>query len=115
MIKEIADVLLGGLDLAKIEAASLYLRAVRSVRRQCLELALLFFCLGIMAAGFVGVPVAVIFLAPWSTGMKACALGVLGTLYIFTPIFFVVRFFSQKSWMRWTQADPMLSKWVQNN
>ncbi len=115
MIKEIADVLLGGvmdlakecrrnsLDLAKIEAASLYLKAVKSVRRQCLGLALLFFCLGIMAAGLVGVPVAIIFLTPWTTGMKTCALGALGALYIFLPIFFVGRFFSQKSWMGWTQ------------
>ena len=127
MIKEIAGALFGeamglakecernAMDLAKLEAAALYLKAVKKVRRQCLELCGILFLLGIMAAGIVGVPVAVIFLLPWAPALKLGALGVLGAVYLFVPLYILRRAAGEKRWMQWTRAGHLLSTITENN
>ena len=127
MIRQIADFLSGtlltavkdyqqkSLDIAKIEAAALYLRTVKIVRRQLLALSGLVLCIVALAVALVAFPIALVLLLPASVALKCVLLLLLASVDIGVPLYFFCRFFSESRWMEFTKSDEVISQVVQNN
>ncbi len=101
--------------LAKIEVAALYLKSLKIVRRQFLALSCLLFCMVVLAAALVAIPVALLFYAPWDFSVKAWALGGLAILYIGIPSILLVRFFSEEKWMEMSKSNEFMKEAVKSN
>lgn len=98
------------IGLAKIHAANTLVKAVRAVRRQSLLFVLLVLCLFVLAAGIVILPLALVFLSPWSAGLKAFLILLLGIFDIAIPAAVLSRVFSEKKWLKFTHAQELLDK-----
>ena len=96
-------------DIAKIEAASFYVKLVQTVRRQCFLAVLIVFGL-VVYANVMGILQAVLLLyAPWPVAGKATASILLGLLGFTFPLYFILKFFSEERWMKITKADTCVS------
>ncbi len=102
-------------ELAKIEAATLYLQAVRAVRRQILAISALVFCLVTAAVSVVALPLAIVLLLPVSWATQCVLLLLLTAAYLGLAAYFIKRFFNEERWIQWTKSDQLLSQVVENN
>lgn len=99
------------IDLVKIEAATYYLKAIKSGRRGFLSallvwLGIFFFALGIVllhASLFVG-------LYLWFQSLTAVAIGllVLGGIYVIVILLIARRILSEEAWMKFFKADKLV-------
>lgn len=102
-------------DIAKIEAASFYVKLVQAVRRQCFLTVLVIFGL-IVYANVMGILQAALLLyAPWPVLWKVAASIALGLLSFTLPLCLVLRFFSEERWMKITKADACVSSALEKN
>ena len=102
-------------DIAKIEAASFYVKMVRTVRRQCLFVVLVILGLFVYANVMGVLQVALLFYAPWPVAGKVAASIALGFLGFLTPLFLILKFFSEERWMRITKADVCVAGALNRN
>ena len=122
MIRKFADILydvtLGllkqyqsrAVDLARIEAATLYLKAVKALRNHALAAAGIIFCFVFMAVALVIIPLSVVFCLPLPPAAKITAILALGILDICVPLAFLNRFFSEETWMKISRSDELIGK-----
>ena len=96
-------------DIAKIEAASFYVKAVRAVRQQCFFMMLVVFGLVFYANVMSVFQIAVLLYAPWPVSGKIAAAIFFGLLGFMIPLIFVLRFFSEERWMKITKADACVT------
>ncbi len=102
-------------DIAKIEAASFYVKLVQAVRKQCFLAVLVVFGL-IVYANVMGIlQVALLLYAPWPVAGKAAASILLGLLGFTPPLYLVLKFFSEERWMKITKADACVSSALEKN
>ena len=101
-------------ELAKIEAVSLYVKSVQVVRQHLLFLIAVLFSLMVVAVTLLVVPIALILCAPWTVPAKAIIIFVFGVVYLSIPAVILFQVFSEKRWMQITLADEWLGK-VTNN
>ena len=99
-------------DMAKIEAAALYIRGIKALREHFLAVVTLIFSLLLLAFSVILLPLAFILCTDWTAGAKISALGVLSIFYIGIPWIVVRRFLSEKTWMRLSKSDELLEKVV---
>jgi len=88
------------LYLAKIQAAIVYLKFIKSARHLTMLFFLLAVCAVVLACGFLLVPVALCLFMPWAPLTKAIVAASFGAAYIIIPSIVVLVMFSQKRWLR---------------
>ena len=96
------------LELVKITAASVYLQGLRVARKHLLLVFCAIFAAMLSAVAVVVVPVALVMIAPWSTGVKVvwiAALGLVDTGIIFVCLKSV---FSEEKWMKASGFQELL-------
>lgn len=59
--------------------------------------------------GFLIIHIALFIYLPWSLPIKTLCLLGLGLIYFFVPLFFVLRFSSQRIWMKIFEADKLIN------
>lgn len=96
--------------LVKIRVATHYVTAVGEARRLFITYVAFRCALLLMLAGFALMHVAIFMLLPWSPECKTIALLILGCLYFFVPLLFVLRVCSQKFWMEFTKASSLVDE-----
>lgn len=97
-------------DLAKIEAASFYLKAVRIVREHLLVFVGMLFCLILAAVAIIVVPAAIVLCTPLALKVKLMVLAMLGLIDIAVPLALLNRFLSEETWLKISKADTVLEK-----
>ena len=97
-------------DLAKIEAASFYLKMVKVVREHFLIFAAMLFCLVLLAIAVIALPIAFVIVAPVAFKTKAMMLGILCLADIILPLAMLNRFLSEDTWMKISKTDQVLEK-----
>ena len=100
------------IDLAKIEFATMYVKAIKLIRRECMISTLIVFGVVIFANAMGVVQVAVLLYAPWSVPGRIAAALSLGIVTSILPLVIVLRLFSEKRWMEMTHADEITRKAV---
>ena len=105
-------------DLVKIEAATYYLKAIKSGRAGFLAallvwLGIFFFALGVVllhASLFMG-------LYLWFQSLAAVAIGlfVLGGIYMIVILIIASRFLSEEAWMKFFRADQLVAGLTRKN
>ncbi len=102
-------------DLAKIEAAKYYLKVIQVMRKQTLASVLSVFGV-IVFVNVVGVlQVSILLFAPWSEAGKIAAALFLGVAGAAFPLLFLLRFFSQEKWMKFSNAEEMTEEALRSN
>lgn len=96
-------------DLAKIEAAIYYIKAVNATRLLLIAVFVLFLLLQLLIMGLIILHVA-IFFAPWSTITKAWVLFSLGLGEFLIALTAVTFFFSQPVWMKFSKSQEITEK-----
>lgn len=96
-------------DIAKIEAASFYVKAIRAVRQQCLFMTLIIFGLVVYANIMVVLEVALLLYMPWPVWGRILAAAFAGSLGFLAPLAYILQFFSEERWMKITKADACVS------
>ena len=102
-------------DIAKIEAATFYVKTVRAVRQQCFLMTLVIFGLLVYANALAIFQVALLLYAPWPVSGKIASAALIGVLGFIAPLIFILRFFSEKRWMQVTKADACVAAAVERN
>ncbi|HTL70315.1 MAG TPA: hypothetical protein VL404_03390 [Candidatus Eisenbacteria bacterium] len=98
------------IGLARIELATLYVRAVKLLRQECMIFTLLLFAMIFFANVFAVIQMAILLYAPWSVaGRIAAAIG-FSVLSAVLPLLAVLKFFSQKRWMEITKAEELIQR-----
>lgn len=101
------------LDLAKIEIATLYVKAIKLIRQECMISVMIVFG-AIIFANVLGVlQTAILLFAPWNVGWRIVAALGLGLLAFCLPLAVVLQLFSQRRWMEITKADDLLARTVE--
>jgi Na+-driven multidrug efflux pump len=95
-------------QMLKIRAAAGYVQAVKAFRQQCLYLALIIFCLVMLAGALIIAPWMLILIAPWNTQTKVIAALILEALYIGVPASVLFYFVSEKRWLKSSGAEKIL-------
>lgn len=96
-------------DIAKIEAASFYVKAVRAVRQQCLLMTLVMFGIVVYANVMGILQIALLLYAPWPPAGKISASILMGLLGFIVPLAVILKFFSEERWMKITKAESCVS------
>ena len=102
-------------DIAKIEAASFYVKLVQAVRRQCFLSVLVVFGLVVYANVMGILQVALLLYAPWPAVERIGASILLGLLGFLLPFYLILKFFSEERWMKITKADACVSSALEKN
>jgi hypothetical protein len=97
------------LTIVKAEAAAAYVSCVVKVRRAFIALLSLAMCLLLALSGFVLVHVALFAWLPWSVGVKAPLLLILGAVYLGCGLAMVLRVSSDRAWMRFAKVDRIVA------
>lgn len=98
------------LDVAKIELATLYLKGLGHIRRVFIVGLFFLFAVLLCVSGFLIIHVALFMVLPWSLLVKALCLLGLGLVYLLVPLFLILRFCSQRGWMKVCQADKLIDE-----
>jgi hypothetical protein len=98
------------LDLAKIEIAAYYVRAIKIIRQEVMISILIIFGVIIFANVLGVVQMAILLYAPWGVPLKITAALVFAVTCSLVPLAVVLRFFSEKRWMEITKADEIVAK-----
>ena len=98
------------INLAKIEAAAFYIKAVKTLRQHILALAAVLLSVTVLSVGIVVIPVTLVLCLSLSTQTKVLLLSLLGMFYICIPLAFINRFLSERAWMKMTKSDELLDK-----
>ena len=102
------------IHIAKLQAATFYLQSIQVIRKQCIILCSILFCLAIAAVGIVVVPVAFVLAVPMSVGTKAALLAVLGITYIAVPLVMMNRYMSEERWLEFTKSKELIEELTNN-
>jgi len=94
---------------AKIRAVIYYLEMIRTARKAVMALGVLMFCVLLMAAGAVLIPLALCLFMPWQPETKALVACAFGVVYVIGPLIVAMVLMSEKRWMRITRADKLLN------
>jgi hypothetical protein len=97
-------------DLAKIEAAALYLKIVKLLRDHFLIFSVMLMALLILAVAFVALPAIAVLCAPVAFKTKLLMLSVLALVDIALPLAFLRRFLSEETWLKVSKTDKVLEK-----
>ena len=97
------------LTIVKAEAAAAYVRCVVKVREVFAALVSLAAFLLLALAGFVLVHVALFVWLPWSIGIKALVLLILGAAYFGVGLAAALSSNSDKAWMKFAKVDGLLA------
>jgi hypothetical protein len=97
------------MNIAKIEAAAAYVSCVAKVREAFLILLNLATMLLLALAGFVLIHVALFIWLPWSLGVKALLLLILGAAYLTIGLLTVLSISSDRTWMKIAKVDKILA------
>ncbi len=96
-------------DIAKIEAAAAYVKCVVKVRGAFVSLLGIACSLLLALAGFLLVHVALFAWLPWSIGVKALVLLVLGLAYVACGLVLVLNINSDRAWMKLAGVDRIMA------
>jgi protein-S-isoprenylcysteine O-methyltransferase Ste14 len=96
------------IDMAKIEAASLYVKTVRDVRYLVMGIIGLTVLLNMLVGSFLLLNFAIVWYLPVSTATKALILLIASGLYFLATLIVVLVILSQKLWMKKSKADRMV-------
>ncbi len=102
-------------DIAKIQAASFYIKLIRAVRQHTLFFTLVFFGMIVYSNLMMVLEIAVLFYAPWPPAGKVLASIVLALIGFMTPLFFILKFFSEERWMKMTKAGEWVDEALKAN
>jgi hypothetical protein len=94
--------------LAKIQAAIVYVNLVKGTRRFAMLLCVLVFSVVILACGLLLIPVALCLFMPWTPETKTIVAASFGAAYVIIPLIVVMSLFSQKRWMKASQAGKLV-------
>ena len=94
----------------KVQAAIVYLEGIKGARRILILLCLLTFIITLIGAGFVLIPLALLFFMPWEPQTKAIVGIAIGAAYLLVPLVGIVFVLSEKRWMTLTGARDTLNK-----
>jgi len=94
----------------KIKAATFYLEGVKGARRVVILLCLLVFVITLIGAGFVLIPLALLFFAPWEPQTKAIVGIAIGAVYLLAPLVVMFMVLTEKRWMAVTGAQHFVKK-----
>lgn len=97
-------------DLARIELATLYVRAVKLVRQECLIFTLILGGLIVFANLFAVIEMAILLYAPWGIAGRIVAAMGFGLLCSIAPLLVVLKFYSQDRWLAMTRADQLIER-----
>jgi len=97
------------LTIVKAEAAAAYVSCVLKVRQAFVALLSLAIFLLLTLAGFVLIHVAVFAWLPWSLGVKALVLLILGVVYLGCGLAVTFTISSDRTWMRFAKVDKILA------
>lgn len=95
---------------ARIRAVMYYLETVRTARQAVMTLAVLAFCIGLMAGGAVLIPLALCLFMPWQPLTKTLVACAFGAVYLAVPFVVAMVLMSEKRWMRMTRASELMKK-----
>lgn len=98
------------IDLAKIELATLYVKAIKIIRQEILIAILILFGVIIFANLLALIQMAILLYAPWGVPARIAAAATCTVVFALLPLAVILRFFSQSRWMAITKADEMLVK-----
>lgn len=102
------------LDLLKLRAAAVYVRAVQTARRWWIGALLLAGVLLLLAAGFVMLHVGFFLWAPWSPATKGLVLLALGLAYMLLALAVIFKLCSEKAWLEGSQASKLIEAATRN-
>lgn len=97
------------LTIVKAEAAAAYVSCVLKVRRAFVALLSLACFLLLALAGFVLIHVALFAWLPWSLGVKALLLLILGAVYVTCGLVVVLSISSDRTWMKFAGIDRIMA------
>ncbi|MBI3253016.1 MAG: hypothetical protein HYZ52_06905 [Candidatus Omnitrophica bacterium] len=100
------------LDLAKLRAATIYIRAVKALREQCVAICILLVCLMVIGFSLVFVPLAFIVMLPLGSGLKALAVLGWGLFCLAVAAGVSSRYLSEKKWLELSGSRGLLDKIV---
>lgn len=100
--------------IAKLQAATIYLKGVQIVRQHCVALVGIVFFVAIAAVSIVVIPVAFVLVAPVSLATKMAILGLLGLLFIIVPLIAVNHAMSEEKWMEFTKSKELIDELTNN-
>ena len=101
-------------DLLKIRAATVYIRAVQTARRWWIGALQLAGVLLLLAAGFVMIHVGFFLWAPWAPATKGLILLALGLLYMGLALAVIFKLCSEKTWLEGSQANKLVESATRN-
>lgn len=99
-------------DLAKIELATYYVKAVKLIRQECLISTLILFGVIIFANVMGIVQMAILLYAPWSIAARILLALSFTVVCSVVPLLIVLRLFSERRWMAITKADEFIARAV---
>ena len=97
------------LDGLKLQAAAVYVYAVRKTRQAFIALLGSLLLLLLMMSGFLLIHIALFIWLPWSVPLKALILLVLGVIYLGGGLGAVIWLSSDRTWMRFAKVDRILA------
>lgn len=98
------------IDLAKIEAASMYIKTVKKIREHLVAIFFLTLFFVIVGVGIVMIPIAFVVCAPLAFKVKAILIAILGVVDICIPLAIANRYLSEETWMKLSKSDEILEK-----
>jgi len=102
-------------SLAKIQAASIYLKAIQALHKQAVVLALALFVSFTLAVAIVVAPFMVVLFAPLAPSAKFVLVCLLAVLDLAIPSILLSRLLSERKWMEITKARDFISQALQEN
>ena len=93
------------LDGLKLQAAAVYVAAVKKTRQAFIALLGSFLLLLLMMSGFLLIHIALFIWLPWSVSLKALILLILGVVYLGGGLAVVLRLSSDRAWMKFAKVD----------
>ncbi len=98
------------LDLARITAATFYLRAVKGARKAAIVIFLVTLASVVFAVALVVIPVVLVLISPWTLGQKMTAVALLGILDIAAASFYLINLLSEENWMKVTKSQEFVDE-----
>jgi hypothetical protein len=97
------------LTIVKAEAAAAYVSCVMKARQAFVALLSLAVFMLLALAGFVLIHVALFVWLPWSLGIKALVLLILGVVYLGCGLACALVVSSDRAWMKFAKVDRLLA------
>jgi hypothetical protein len=98
------------IDMLKIEAAILYLKALKGIRRFVIAAMLLFFFVVVFGCGFLLIPIALLLFMPWDPQTKAIVGICIGAAYVLIPVIVISMLLSEKRWVKWSGVEKLIGQ-----